>query len=110
MLPKNANLYKDNINKIQFYTLYAPTTLANIQNLEKKQKLPLLIFHMLNLQSVWTLEYAAMLWDFSSHPQHKVTSQSSIQSQACCYWFSTHWAWGNCGTAILASLQENKGG
>lgn len=52
MLPKNANLYKDNINKIQFYTLYAPTTLANIQNLEKKQKLPLLIFHMLNLQSV----------------------------------------------------------
>lgn len=52
MLPKNANLYKDNINKIQFYTLYTPTTLANIQNLEKKQKLPLLIFHVLNLQSV----------------------------------------------------------
>lgn len=40
MLPKNANLYKDNINKIQFYTLYTPTTLANIQNLEKKKNCP----------------------------------------------------------------------
>lgn len=44
MLPKNANLYKDNINKIQFYTLYTPTTLANIQNLEKKTKIALTYF------------------------------------------------------------------
>lgn len=49
MLPKNANLYKDNINKIQFYTLYT----HNISKYTKFRKKKIaLIFHMLNLQSV----------------------------------------------------------
>lgn len=43
MLPKNANLYKDNINKIQFYTLYTHN-ISKYTKFREKTKIALTYF------------------------------------------------------------------